>query len=124
MSYLELKKEEGAGSIPVFQKVLETARGGFTLTRGSLVKGAILKAGTPIAFDEETRRAVVAKKSEAGSDANGLLYDDVVIEDNAPLAVVVRGTVYENRLPTSGNGIADWDDHKEALPLIIFSKSF
>ena len=118
MSYLELKKESESGKIPVFQKVLETARGGFSLDAAGLTVGQVLKAGTPIAFDETTRIGKIANKD--GSDVKGLLYDDVTIEAGAPLAVVTRGTVYENRLDAAQVTAAV----KEKLPLIIFSKSF
>ena len=46
-----LKKEEEIKGIPVFQKVLETARGGFSLDITGLTKGDILPAGTPMTYD-------------------------------------------------------------------------
>lgn len=114
--YLEPKKVSESRSIPVWAKVLETAKGGFSLNKTGLTVGDILPAGTPIAFDETTR---IAKKAKAdGTDVNGLLYADVVIEDKAPLSVVIRGTVYEKRV----EGITP--QIKEKLRNIIFSQSY
>ena len=117
-NYLGLKKESESGKIPVFQKVLETARGGFSLNATGLTEGSVLKAGTPIAFDEATRVATVAKAD--GTDVKGLLYDDVTVIGSAPLAVVIRGTVYGNRIDPDKLTA----QVKAKLPLIIFSKSF
>lgn len=117
-NYLGLKKESETGKIVIFQKVLETARGGFSLNATGLTEGGTLKAGTPMAFDETTRIAKVANAD--GTDVKGLLYDDVRIEGSAPVAVVTRGTVYENRLVPAQVTAAV----KAKLPLIIFSKSF
>lgn len=127
MAYLQPKRTNGEGDIPVFQKVLETARGGFSLDASELTKGEILKRGTPMIFDEATRVAAVAEiDPENGSNANGLLYDDVYIEEGAPVAVVVRGTVYLNRIKDLlGDDEDDYTAHIEAIgPLIIFSNSF
>ncbi len=51
---------------------------------------------------------------------NGLLYSDVVIDSNgvADIAVVLRGTVYERRIPQIPEVV------KENMPLIIFSQSY
>ena len=117
-NYLGLKKETEAGKIVIFQKVLETARGGFSLNATGLTEGSVLKAGTPIAFDETTRIAKVANVD--GTDVKGLLYDNVTVTGAAPVAVVIRGTVYENRL----NPAQVTSAVKAKLPLIIFSKSF
>lgn len=110
------------GFIPVFQKVLELARGGFTLDTTGLSAGDVIPAGTAMTFDEDTRLAKVASINDNESDAKGLLYEDVVVPDpttgSADVGVVVRGTAYNKRLP---NGT---DDHADALPLIIFSESF
>ncbi|AQY21343.1 hypothetical protein [Riemerella anatipestifer] len=115
--YLEPKKVSENRSIPVWAKVLETAKGGFALDKTGLKDGEILSAGTPIAFDEKTR---IAKKAKTdGTDAKGLLYDDIVIGDKAPLSVVIRGTVYESRV----TGITP--QIKEKLEgNIIFSQSY
>lgn len=49
----------------------------------------------------------------------GLLYEDVIINGNTDVAIVIRGTVYENRIP------AIPDDVKDVLPAtILFSKSY
>ena len=115
-NYLGLKKVKGASVKPIFQKVLETARGGFSLDATGLTAGDTIPAGTAIAFDEATRKAKLANVD--GTDAKGLLYEDVKVVNGTPLDVVLRGTVYENRIPVVS------DEIKAALPLIIFSKSF
>jgi len=61
MGYLDNQSENDSRQIPVFQKVLELARGGFTLDATGLTAGDIIPAGTPIAFDEATRKAKPAK---------------------------------------------------------------
>ena len=111
-----LKKEEEIKGIPVFQKVLETARGGFSLDITGLTKGDILPAGTPMTYDGATRKA---KKANAnGSDVKGLLYVPVKIEEDTTVSIVTRGTVYENRIT---GGVAE--AIKSKLPLIIFDDS-
>jgi hypothetical protein len=47
--------------IPIFQKIIETAQGGFTLSEPTLPVGTTVPAGTVIGYDESTRLAVVAK---------------------------------------------------------------
>lgn len=112
-----LKKEEEIKGIPVFQKVLETARGGFSLDIAGLTKGEILPAGTPMTYDGATRKA---KKANAnGSDVKGLLYIPVKIEDGATVSIVTRGTVYEKRLTEAPSA-----QIKAKLSLIIFDDSF
>lgn len=122
MGYLEPTSTSGSRTIPVFQKVLETARGGFTLDATGLTAGQTIPAGTPIAFDEATRKAKKATLTGTApnqtTDAKGLLYTDVVIEANAPIDVVLRGTVYARRVTAGIDPV-----HRKALPLIIFSES-
>lgn len=116
MGYLEINKTNGTRGIPIFQKVLETARGGFSLDITGLTVGTILKAGTPMTYSGDTR---LAKKANVdGSDAKGLLYEDVTIQENAPVAIVTRGTVYNKRIDAVPAPV------KTALKLIIFDDSF
>lgn len=122
MGYLEPTSTQGSRTIPIFQKVLEMARGGFTLDATGLTVGEIIPAGTPMVFDEATRKAKKAALTGTApnetSDAKGLLYTDIKIEANAPVDVVLRGTVYARRVTPAINAA-----HKKALPLIIFSES-
>lgn len=182
-------KETLNSGIPVFQKVIETAQGGFNLQESVLAADSEVKAGTVIGFDETTRIAKVAKyavnkNASSTSDttyevykghnlavgmsvkvasgtayaittidttspnhdvitvgttlsasavsagaaifvdddgynkAKGLLYNDAVVETGEDVAVVIRGTVYENRIAPVPDVI------KALLPNIIFSKSF
>ena len=55
--------------IPIFQKVLEVAQGGFTLSDAAFPAGSTVLAGTPIGFDETTRLAKVAKYAVAQANA-------------------------------------------------------
>jgi hypothetical protein len=102
-------------------KTPETAQGGFVLDTTGLTAGETLKGGTVMTFDESTRIAKVATVTSGTpdtSDAKGLLYTDVVVADGADVAIVVRGTVYERRIPSVDAA------HKAVLPLIVFSNSY
>lgn len=118
--YLQPKKVMSDNGIEIWQTVLETAQGGFALDATGLTAGDTIEAGTPFTFDETTRKA--KKATSTGdplvSNAKGLLYTDIIVDDSAPLSIVLRGTVYENRIPTVAAEV------KTALPLILFSKSF
>lgn len=122
MGYLEPTSKTGSRTIPIFQKILETARGGFTLDATGLTVGETISAGTPMVFDEATRKAkkaiLTGVDPDKVSDAKGLLKNDVIIEANAPVDVVLRGTVYARRVTP-----AIVATHRKALPLIIFSES-
>lgn len=61
---LQPKKTVAAGESQVWQRVYETAQGGFALDitgLTTLAATAVLKAGTPVGFDESTRKARVVK---------------------------------------------------------------
>lgn len=122
MGYLEITEKSGSRTVPIFQKILETARGGFTLDATGLTAGETITAGTPMVYDEATRKAKKATLTgtapDQTSDAKGLLKNDVIIEANAPVDVVLRGTVYARRVTPA---IAA--THRKAMPLIIFSES-
>ncbi len=60
MSGIGYKRTDSTGDIPVFQgsgKDIQLAQGGFLLTITGLPKGAVLKAGTPMIYEEATRTA-------------------------------------------------------------------
>lgn len=114
---MRLKKVEEIKGIPIFQKVIETARGGFTLDIEGLTAGKILPAGTPMTYDGATRKA--KKANTNGSDVKGLLYTDVKIDKDSTVAIVTRGTVYEKRLAEVVS-----TQIKNKLPLIVFDDSF
>lgn len=117
-----LTESSDPSAIPIFQKVIGTVRGGLTLDTSALSVGDVIKAGTPMTYDETTRLATVAVDS-AGSDAKGLLYEEATApatdDQVEAVDVVIRGTVYKNRIPT-----ADLAAHMAVLPLIIFSESY
>lgn len=116
---LQITKTTVSYGKEVWQHVHETAQGGFTLDPSGISAGYIedgyLKPGTPITYNEATRIAKVAGDNDA---VKGLLYDSVKVEEGANVAVVLRGTVYERRIPAVSNTI------KGKIPLIIFSQSF
>jgi len=184
-----LVSESTNKGVPVFQNILETAQGGFTLEDAGIAPGSTIAAGTVVSYDETTRKAKVAKmgvlQANAADNATtyrvtkghnlevgdsiilsggtaraitavdtsnasydeftvattigvagtagdalyvndtgatgpkGLLYMAVVADAvNTEVAVVIRGTVYENRI----NPVPD--SVKAKMPNIIFSKSF
>lgn len=56
------KRTDSVGDIPVFQgtgKDIQLAQGGFLLEKGGLADGTLVKAGTPVIFDETTRKAKI-----------------------------------------------------------------
>ena len=190
MSAFGITKETATTGIPVFQKDIETAQGGFTLDETGLVAGTVIPAGSVIGFDELTRKAKVLKgavlqaavtntataypvlkgnnlvvgntinltggtarpittidrtnpaydtvnvgtsigaAAAAGADlavgddgpskAKGLLRNDVLITAGIirTLSVVIRGTVYERRIPPVSAAI------KALMPNMIFSQSY
>jgi len=66
----ELKKEVLSDGIPVWQGGnVETAQGGFILDATGLSTGDTVKAGTPVGFDESTRKAVIIKTATLQADA-------------------------------------------------------
>lgn len=107
-----LKRTVVAGEKTVFANVLETTLGGFGLDTTGLTAGQTLAAGTAMGFDEATRMA----KPDA-VNPKGLLFESVEIGPGTTVDVVMRGTVYENRIP------AITDANKAKMPNIIFSKS-
>lgn len=58
-----------------------------------------------------------ATNSALSGTPKGLLYEPCIVEENATLTVVLRGTVYARRIP----GVPA--DVQALLPLIIFSQS-
>lgn len=58
---LDIKTQKAKSGVPIWQtKTLENASGGFTL-EDEYRAGEVIPAGTPIGFDESTRKAKVAK---------------------------------------------------------------
>lgn len=194
---LQPQKTTVNSGVPVFQKVLETAQGGFVLDDSVLPAGNTVKAGTPISINEATRKAKVSKVAEVYANAsnsatsfqvkkthqfkvgdyiakavggaayaitaidtsnasydtvtvgttlgvaltagdalfqssatgasaavvantpNGLLYEDTDVSNGASVSVVLRGTVYDRRIPLIGSVV------KALIPSnIIFSQSY
>lgn len=174
--------------IPVYQKILEVAQGGFTLDDSVFANGDIIPIGTVIGYDESTRKAKVAKMgvlqanatnsatsyqvhkrhnlavgmsiilaggtaraitaidtSNASYDAvsvgttigvagtagdaiyvsdigvtapKGTLLEELVVDTNATLSVVIRGTLYHRRIKQVPASV------QAKLPNLIFSESY
>ena len=71
-------RETGASGIPVWQgigKDIQLAQGGFLLTNPGLPAGTVIPAGTPMAFNETTRVAVMAGSAVAHATAGGAATD-------------------------------------------------
>jgi hypothetical protein len=66
---LKLVKEAGVDQIPIFQKEFEVAQGGFLLDTTELPSGELVTPGTPVGFDEETRKVNVLKTAVLYEDA-------------------------------------------------------
>lgn len=77
---LTITKVSGGDKIPLFQKVLELAQGGFTLTTTGLATGATVKAGTPVLYSESARTAVVCKRAVLQADATNSATDYKVLK--------------------------------------------
>lgn len=112
MSKLGFNRKDVAGDKTIWAHVLETALGGFALDVTGLTKGDKIPAGTAFTFDEATR---LAKPDQTAP--KGLLYGEVVIDDNTSVDIVLRGTVYQRRIPAIS------DELKALMPQIIFSQS-
>lgn len=82
---LKLVKEAGVDQIPIFQKEFEVAQGGFLLDTTGLPSGELVTPGTPVGFDEETRKVTVLKTAK--------LYENSITTDVAASMVVTIGGV-------------------------------
>lgn len=70
-----MKTDSASSGKVVFQKILETVRGGFTLDNTTgFSEGAIIPAGSAVEFNEETRRAKVLKTARVYETAAGSPY--------------------------------------------------
>lgn len=117
MGLQPVKTTVNTGNV-VFQRITEMAQGGFSLDATGLTAGDTLPAGSAIIIDAATRKATVV---DADADTpHGLLYEDVVIADNAEISVVTAGTVYARRIPAAAKTAAII----AKLPKITYSQSF
>lgn len=85
-----------------------------TLTIGTTL-GVALTADTSILFQSSATGASAGAYSVT---AKGLLYEDTLVEAGAAVGVLIRGTVYERRVPAATAVV------KAAIPLIIYSQSY
>jgi hypothetical protein len=66
-----LKKTSTNAEIPVFQKEIEVAQGGFILDTSNIPAGATVPAGSVLNFNESTRVAKVVKTATVHGTAGG-----------------------------------------------------
>jgi len=95
--------------------VIDTSNAAYdSLTVGTTL-GDALTADTSILFQSSATGAAAAAYSVT---AKGLLYEDTDVADGVSVSVVIRGTVYERRVPAATAAV------KTALPHIIYSLSY
>lgn len=85
-----------------------------TLTVGTTL-GVALTADTDVLFQSSATGASAAAYSYT---AEGLLYEDTDVSVGASVSVVLRGTVYERRVPAVPAAV------KATMPHIIYSSSY
>lgn len=77
--------------IPIFQEIITTAQGGFTLDDSAITAGTVIKAGTVIGFDESTRKVKVAKSAVLQASAlNSATTYDVLKGHNLVVGMTVN----------------------------------
>jgi hypothetical protein len=86
------------------------------LTVGTTLGVALTAADGVVLFQSSATGASAC--AYGSGDPKGLLYEDVKAEDNTSCGVLLRGTVYERRIPKIAAGV------KAYLPNIIFSNSY
>lgn len=126
---MKITKVSGKESIPVWNKVIERI-GAMTLDTSNspeaLAVNGIVPVGTPVKYDEVTRKVVLVdtdETTEAGAlttEPNGFLHFPVKFEENAYCSVVVRGTLLGNRV----DNLKNTDLVQKCVPLVRISKSY
>jgi len=93
---------------------IDTSNAAYDQVTVGTTLGVALTAGTGL-FQSATTGA---SNSAFITTPRGVLYEDTMVEANADLAVVIRGTLFARRAPVAT------DEIKAALPLIVFSQSY
>lgn len=112
---MKITKETVSDGIVVFQKVIETAQGGFTLETSDLVVGNTLKAGTVIgatAANETARRVTAIKSATVYENATNTATDIKVYKGHNfkvgnYLAAVKGGKAYAITVIDTSNAAYD-----------------
>jgi hypothetical protein len=96
---MNITKKVVSYGVQIWQKVLETARGGFALDVTGLTIGETLKGGSLISFDESTRIAKVIKAAVVQANATNTATDIRVLKGHPfkvgdYLAAVEGGKAY------------------------------
>lgn len=77
---MNLTKSAAMYAVVIWQKIHDTAQGGFLLDVTGLTLGSVLKAGSLISFDESTRIAKVIKSATVQADATNVATDIRVLK--------------------------------------------
>jgi len=105
---ITVKKVTAGGQIPVFQKILEMAPGGFTLDVSALTDGVEVPAGSVMGFDEEEGKASVLKTAKVYEAATNTA-TEIKVEKGHPfvdgefVAAVLEGAAYDISVDTSND---------------------
>ena len=78
----------------------------------------VITVGTTLSASAVAAGAIIFVDDDGVNKARGLLLDETVLATGSDFAVVLRGTVYENRINPVDATL------KALMPNIIFSKSF
>lgn len=110
---LQIKKGYASAGIPIWQsKNTQVAQGGFTLDDSAFAtEGIVIPAGTPIGFDESTRKAMVAKLAVAQAGATNTATEYKVLKGHL-LAVgmsIKSGTSAAKAITAIDTTNADYD---------------
>ena len=109
---MNITKTIAAHGVEIWQKVLETARGGFNLDVTGLTIGETLKGGSLISFDESTRVAKVIKSAIVQANATNTATDILVLKGHPfkvgdYLAAVEGGKAYAITVINTSNASYD-----------------
>lgn len=93
---------------------IDTSNADYDVLTVGTTLGVALVAGVALFQSSATGAAAAA----LNVTPRGLLYSDVTVADNVTLSVMIRGTVFERRIPAVPVSV------KAYLPNIIFSQSY
>ncbi len=102
------------GSAAYAITAIDTSNAAYDVITVGTTLGSALTAGTDVLFQSSATGASAAAYSVT---AKGLLYEDTDVAAGVSVSVVIRGTVYERRVPAVPAAV------KTAMPHIIYSSS-
>lgn len=109
---LQPVKTSYSSGIPVFQTVLETAQGGFSINATNLVAGATIPQGSVMGYDEVNRVARPLKTMTVYEDASNSataikVYKNHVLKTGDYVAKTVGGAAYAASAIDTSNAAYD-----------------